>query len=105
MSSATLTPQQIRVHVDRVHRADGEARVVGLHVPGVWRGEPLLDLGDTRFHVVQADTVLEFREAMDRAETDVRPTVILTRLEQVELGQDVVGRLARSRLFAVDPWE
>ena len=40
---------------------------------------------------------------MFSAETDGRPTVILTRLEQGDLGQDVVGRLARARLFAVDP--
>src|SRR5207302_7824133 len=52
-----------------------------------------------------ARTVLEFREALDRAETLDRPTVILTPLEQDRLGQDVVARLARARLFAIDLWE
>ena len=57
------------------------------------------------FAVVRADTVLEVREALVDAETLARPTVVLTRLEQGELGQDVVARLARGKLFPVDAWE
>ncbi|MBV8235874.1 MAG: BREX-2 system phosphatase PglZ [Acidimicrobiia bacterium] len=105
MSAATLTPHQLRHHVAQVHRRDPDARVIGLHVPGDWKGDGALDLDEACFTVVRADTVLEFREALDRAEIEDRPTVLLTRLEQGELGQDVVGRLARARLFAVDPWE
>ena len=55
--------------------------------------------------MVRADTVLEVREALVDAEAHGRPTVVLTALEQSELGDDVVARLARSKLWPVDPWE
>ena len=55
--------------------------------------------------MVRADTVLEVREALADAETLARPTVVLTRLEQGELGQDVVARLARGKLFPIEIWE
>ena len=72
---------------------------------GPWQGDGELDLGERRFAVVRADTVLEVREALADAETLARPTVVLTGLEQAELGHDVVARLARGKLFPVDPWE
>src|SRR5690606_38254485 len=54
--------------------------------------------------VVRADTVFEVREALLSAEKEKRRLVLLTGLQQHDLGHDVVGRLARSRLFAVDHW-
>jgi hypothetical protein len=55
-------------------------------------------------HVVRADTVFQVREALLHAERSEGRIILLTRLRQGDLGNDVVGRLARSRLFAIDHW-
>ena len=105
MSAPPITPHQLRLEVARARRKDPEALVIGLRAPGPWAGDDGLDLGDRHYDVVVADTVLAVRQALDAAEGRGRPTVILTPLDQAELGQDVVARLARSRLSPVDPWE
>jgi hypothetical protein len=109
MAAFPLTPQQLRSELERVRRKDREdgdaSLVIGLHAPGPWRGDDEVNLGDRLYAVVRADTALEFREALVKAEAEDRPTVVLTALEQADLGHDVVARLVRSRLWPVDPWE
>ena len=105
MSAVPVTAHQVRSKVAWVLQKEPDALVVGLHAAGPWQGDGELDLGERRFAVVRADTVLEVREALADAETLARPTVVLTALEQAELGHDVVARLARGKLFPVDLWE
>jgi hypothetical protein len=105
MSAAALTLHPLRLRVGQVHQLDPQARVIGLHAVGDWQGGDTLELDTACFAIVRAKIVLEFREALDRAETLDRPTVILTPLEQDGLGQDVIARLARARLFAIDLWD
>ena len=105
MSAVPVTAHQLRSEVARVLQKEPDALVIGLHAAGPWQGDGELDLGERRFAVVRADTVLEVREALADAEALARPTVVLTALEQAELGHDVVARLARSKLFPVDLWE
>nr|WP_286178347.1 BREX-2 system phosphatase PglZ [Rhodopirellula sp. JC639] len=65
-------------------------------------GEIEFSFGTAR--VLRADTVFEIREALLEAEKAKNRIVVLTGLQQNDLGHDVVGRLARSRLFPVDHW-
>ena len=109
MAAFPLTPNQLRFEVERVRRKDGEngdeSLVIGFHATGPWRGESEVNLDGRRYAVVRADSSLEFREALAVAEAADRATVVLTSLDQAELGHDVVARLARSKLWPVDPWE
>lgn len=105
MPAVALTPYQLRSKVASVLQRDPEAQVIGLHATGDWRGDDELDLGERRFAVVRADTVLEVREALADAEAGNRPTVVLTRLEKAELGQDILARLDRCTLHHVDLWD
>jgi hypothetical protein len=105
MSAVPVTVYQVQNKVAWVLRKESDALVVGLHAAGPWQGDGELDLDECRFVVVRADTVLEVHEALADAETLAQPTVVLTRLPQDELGQDVVARLARGKLFPVDVWE
>jgi hypothetical protein len=109
MAAFPLTTHQLRFEVERVRRKDrengDESLVIGFHATGPWRGESEVNLDGRQYAVVRADSALEFREALTVAEADDRPTVVLTSLDQAELGHDVVARLARSKLWPVDPWE
>ena len=104
MSVGMLSSQQVRSLVEDKWQRDLEAVAVGLHVAPAMQGPGEVEFGFGKAKVVRADTVFEIREALLSAEQDNRRIVVLTGLQQNDLGHDVVGRLARSRLFAVDHW-
>ena len=78
MSAVPVTAHQVRSKVAWVLQKEPDALVIGLHAAGPWQGDGELDLGERRFAVVRADTVLEVREALADAEAPTRPTVVLT---------------------------
>ena len=104
MSVGVLSQQQLRSIVEDKWQRDTDAVAVGLHVAPLWQGPSHVDFEFGPANVVRADTVFEIREALRIAEKDKSRLVLLTSLQQAELGHDVVGRLARSRLFAIDHW-
>lgn len=104
MSVGRLSPQQVRALVEDKWQRDLDALAVGLHVAPSMRGPSEVEFDFGKAKVVRADTVFEVREALLSAEKGQHRLVLLTGLQQNDLGLDVVGRLARSRLFAVDHW-
>ena len=104
MSVGALSPQQLRTIVEDKWQRDQEAIAVGLHVTTSWVGPSEVEFDFGKAQVVRADTVFRIREALRDAERDKSRVILLTKLQQTELGHDVVARLARSRLFAIDHW-
>lgn len=104
MSVGTLSPQQVRSLVEDKWQRDIEAIAVGLHVSSSMKGPTEVEFEFGKAKVVRADTVFEVRQALITAEREHQRLVLLTELQQQDLGLDVVARLARSRLFAVDHW-
>ena len=104
MNFGTLSPQQLRSLVEDKWQRDDEALAVGLHVTSVWRGPAEVDFDFGKARVVHADTVFQVREALLSAEQSQGRIVLLTKLQQSDLGNDVIARLARSRLFTIDHW-
>jgi hypothetical protein len=99
-----LSSAQIRSIVEDRWQRDAAALVVGLHVAPAIDGPAEVEFEFGRARVLRADTVFEFREALLRAEQEQSRLVLLTGLQQTDLGNDVVGRLVRSRLFPIDHW-
>ncbi|MCR9292938.1 MAG: BREX-2 system phosphatase PglZ [bacterium] len=104
MSVGMLSSQQVRSLVEDKWQRDLDALAVGLHVAPSMKGPGEIDFDFGKAKVVRADTVFEIREALLSAEKEKNRIVLLTGLQQNDLGHDVVGRLARSRLFPVDHW-
>ena len=104
MSVGALSPQQLRTIVEDKWQRDQEAIAVGLHVTTSWVGPSEVEFDFGKAQVVRADTVFQIREALRDAERDKSRIILLTKLQQADLGHDVVARLARSRLFAIDHW-
>ena len=104
MNVGTLSPQQLRSLVEDKWQRDDEALAVGLHVTSVWRGPAEVEFDFGKARVVHADTVFQVREALLSAEKSKGRIVLLTKLQQSDLGNDVIARLARSRLFTIDHW-
>jgi hypothetical protein len=104
MSVGTLSPLQLRTIVEEKWQRDEGAVAVGLHVNASWLGPVEVEFDFGKARVIRADTVFEVREALRDAEQTTGRIILLTRLQQADLGHDVVARLARSRLFAIDHW-
>lgn len=104
MSVGMLSSQQVRSLVEDKWQRDLDAMAVGLHVAPSMQGPSEVDFDFGKARVVRADTVFEVREALLTAEKEKDRIIVLTGLQQNDLGHDVVGRLARSRLFPVDHW-
>ena len=104
MSTGSLSSQQLRSLVEDKWQRDIDAMAVGLHVSPAMKGPSEVEFEFGKARVVRANTVFEFREALVLAEKQKQRLVLLTGLQQNELGLDVVGRLARCRLYSVDNW-
>ena len=105
MAVFPLTLHLLRHEVARVQRKAPDATVIGFGFDETWDGGDEVVLDGGRFALVRAETVLEVREALTEAEGLHRPTILLTKLEPTQLGQDIVARLARGKLGLIDPWE
>lgn len=104
MNVGTLTAQQLRSLVEDKWQRDQGALAVGLHVANSWTAPSEVEFEFGKARVVRADTVFQVRQALSSAERTRGRIILLTKLQQGDLGNDVVARLTRSRLFPVDHW-
>src|SRR4051794_33191111 len=104
MSVGALSPQQLRSIVEEKWGRDEDALAVGLHIAAAWAGPDEVEFDFGKARVVRADTVFGVRQALRDAEKARGRIILLTKLQQADLGHDVVARLARSRLFPIDHW-
>ncbi len=96
---------QIKAQVAAVRQRVPQAKVIGIRSPGRWTGEAIEHDGDLGYSIHQCDSPLAFRLAL-REPTDEQITkVLITNLEEQDLGDDVLLRLAKRRLFQIDPWQ
>jgi hypothetical protein len=107
MAGSVLTEPQLRSQVAEILALGTapEPAAIGLRTAARWDGPDELDCGGLWHRVVVASTVLEVRAALAEAEEAGSPVVILTPLDSKQLGRDVLGRLARGRLYGPDLWQ
>lgn len=99
------TPAQIRAQVAAVLGKVPDARVVGIKTPLTVELGDTLRVGEAELPVVRSDSVLDIRERLEGMAEGSAPMVLLTPVGEAELGADVLGRLAKRQLFAIEPWQ
>ena len=101
---SALTPAVVRQHVRAIQAKLPDAHVIGIQASDMWTGPSTLDIDGREVEVVSVISPLHVRELMaDRGE-NARPLVLLTGLTPLELGLDVVSRLAGRQLMTPDAW-
>lgn len=96
---------QIKAQVAAIRKKVPDARVIGIRSAGRWTGDRLRTDGDETYLIEQCDSPLAIRIAL-RAEAAATTTkVIITGLEDKELSDDILVRLAKRQLFPVDSWQ
>jgi PglZ domain len=102
-----LTPAQLRTYIAAVRQQTppGRMGVIGLRTSDRWEGPPNLDCEGEQYEVVRAESVLGIREALQTVTGREERTILLTGLDPVDLGQDLLARMAGGRLVPIELWE
>ncbi|MEZ6051281.1 MAG: hypothetical protein R3C02_07840 [Planctomycetaceae bacterium] len=96
---------QIKAQVAAIRQKVPQAKVIGIHSPGRWTGEPIARDGDQDYAIHQCDSPLSFRLALRQTTDEQMTKVLITNLDEHDLGDDILLRLAKRRLFQIDPWQ
>ncbi|MEO1400389.1 MAG: BREX-2 system phosphatase PglZ [Cyanobacteria bacterium J06635_1] len=108
---ATPTFSQIKAQVTTISQRSSDSKVIGIHAQGRWTGDRQQNDGDQCYLIDQCDSPLAMRIALQKGqqerETDgaLAIQVLVTPLTEADLAEDILIRLAKQRLFAIDPWQ
>ena len=105
MTTAVLTFGQIKAQVAAVRKRNSRKRVIGIQAPGRWTGERCKQDGYDRYVIEQCDSPLAMRIALRDNTEGEAIKVLITGLDEKELGEDILLRLAKRRLFTIDNWQ
>ena len=104
MSTIALSEAQLRAQVKSVFDKVPEARVMGIHAPGPWSGAGAIRIGSEEVEVAFCPSALALRERLASREVTGPRLVLVTDRTEAELGIDVLARLAKRRLYRIEPW-
>lgn len=103
--STAPTFSQIRAQVAAIRQRLPGARTIGIRAAGRWTGDAPIPCGDETYLVRQCDSPLAMRVALREPVDERTVRVLVTPLDQTELGDDVLLRLEKRRLFPLDDWQ
>lgn len=102
-AQAFATGHLVRLAEHLKRKYPGE-RFFGIRTNRRWEGNGDVSTPDFSFRFVQCDGPLTAREALLAEDFTGDAVVLVTRLQESELGADLVCRLARNRIHSDKPW-
>ncbi len=104
MTTAAPTFSQIKAQVTAIRQKIPKARIIGIRSTAKWTGERFKHNGPETFCIEQCDSPLQMRIALQDDDGSATK-VLITGLDERELGDDVLLRLTKRRLFPIDSWQ
>jgi len=101
----TSTPALIRAQIGSVLEKFRDATVIGIRTNSVSEPVDSVAINSETLALAYSDSVLEIRERISDARNAGERLVVLTSLDEMELGADVVSQLAQRHLFSIEPWQ
>jgi PglZ domain len=105
MSPSLSLPPQIRAHVELLHKKHGKYRVFGIRMSVPAPVSEHSEVNGRECFFNWCDSVLQIRELLFEREKDDALQVVLTNLNEADLGQDLLARFAKKRFFTDDAWQ
>ena len=105
MTSAAPTFSQIKAQVAAIRQKIPNARVIGIRASGRWTGERHKQDGPETYLIDQCDSPLAMRIALREPDGEGTTKVLITGLDDKNLGEDILLRLTKRRLFPIDSWQ
>src|SRR5512133_3457591 len=95
-----LTPTQVKAQVAAIRKSTSNgACVFAIHAPAAWSGPASLDVSGEEHKVLVCRSDLQVREALLEAEGAQVPYILLCSFDPAQMGDDVLARLAKRRVF------
>jgi len=105
VTSAAPTFSQIKAQVAAIRQKIPNARVIGIRASGRWTGERRKEDGPETYLIDQCDSPLAMRIALRDPDGEGTTKVLVTGLDDKNLGDDILIRLTKRRLFPIDSWQ
>ena len=105
MTAASPSIGVIRAQVRAIRNKAPQGKVFGIFAPGRWVGPAVDGEGPDQIAVYQCDSPLQMRLALQNAPETVSATVLVTPLDQGQVSDDILMRLALRRLHSINRWE
>ncbi|MBV9385205.1 MAG: BREX-2 system phosphatase PglZ [Chroococcidiopsidaceae cyanobacterium CP_BM_ER_R8_30] len=105
MTPATPTFSQIKAQVAAIRRKIPDAQIVGIRASGRWTGDRYKQDGADTYLIEQCDSPLAIRMALRESIDERTIKILITSLDGSDLGNDILVRLAKQRLFSIEGWE
>ncbi len=107
------TFSQIKAQVAAIRQKDADADVIGIRTQGRWTGDRLKQDGSEIYLIEQCDSPLTMRLALresshvcvDSPQEHLTIKVLLTNLDEPDLGDDILLRLAGRKLHYIKSWQ
>ena len=97
----TLTQRQIQAQVSAIRRSlKNGAQHFAIQSAGDWQGSDSLVIDGVDHLVLPCMSDLQLREALLQAEKENKPSVLLCSMNSETIGEDVMDRLAKRRVFS-----
>lgn len=94
-----LTEGQIKAQVRSLRKAKPSAMAFALHSESPWNGAPQLTFDGLTHRVAFCRSDLELRELLRSASASNEPLIALCPFESKKLGEDVLARIAKKRVY------
>ncbi len=82
-----------------------EAKILGFKTASQWQENTSLEIDGQELLVAQCDSQLAIREFILKANERNLKLAFITKLEDLDLGNDIRALLAKRRLIPIKPWE
>ncbi len=104
MSQEAVRPAAVRRKIEGWLQENDEQPAIALRARPVWDGDPLLTIGGAITRVVPCPTPLAARSALHEI-PDGERVVLLTELNDTELGDGILAHLSRHTVRSIDQWD
>lgn len=105
MSTGSPTFGQLKAQVAAIRQKVPQARVIGIRSAGRWTALGEQREGEQSYLIRQCDSPLAMRLALREPVDDATTKIIITPLDDRDLSEDILLRLAKQRLFTIDSWQ
>lgn len=105
MSTASPTFGQLKAQVAAIRQKVPQARVIGIRAAGRWTAPEERWDGEHSYLIRQCDSPLAMRLALREPADGATTKILITPLEEKDLSEDILLRLAKRRLFDIDSWQ
>jgi hypothetical protein len=104
MTQAAPTFKQIKAQVAAIRKKIPNTRSIGIRAKAKWTGEARQEDGGETYLIHQCDSPLAMRLALREGEVGVTK-VLITDLDDREIGDDILVRLKPRKLVPLDSWQ